>query len=100
MEEEEEVEGEDGDLRLEIRMRSNFGGSMVPLAPPMANLEDIGSYWTQEIWSDNMKVVVRRKDFKEIVTAIKENFKKVASAGDMVFKMLEIGPAQLDQSFK
>ena len=47
-----------------------------------------------------MKVVVRRKDFKEIVTAIKENFKKVASAGDKVFEMLEIGPAQLNQSFK
>ena len=32
LEEEEEMEGEDGDLRSEIRMRSNFGESMVPPA--------------------------------------------------------------------
>jgi hypothetical protein len=47
-----------------------------------------------------MKVVVRHMDFKEIVTAIKENFKKVAGTDDKVFKMLEIGRAQFDRSFK
>jgi hypothetical protein len=42
LEEEEEVEGEGEDLRSEIRMRSNFWGSMVPPTPPMANSEDAG----------------------------------------------------------
>lgn len=103
-EEEEEVEGEDGDLRSEIGTRSNFGGSMAPPAPPMANSEDAGSsagsYRTREIWSENMKVVVRHKDLKEIVAAIKENFEKAAGAGDKVSEMLEIGRAQLDRSFR
>jgi hypothetical protein len=40
-----------------------------------------------------MKVVVRHMDFKEIVTSIKENFKKATGAGDKVFEMLEIGRA-------
>ncbi|KAE8055843.1 hypothetical protein FH972_012661 [Carpinus fangiana] len=70
------MEGEGGDLRSEIRMWSNFGGSLVSPAPPM--------------------VVVRCMDFKEIVTAIKENFKKAVGACDKVFKMLEIGWAQLN----
>ena len=39
-------------------------------------------------------------DLKEIVAAIKENFKKAAVTGDKVFEMLEIGWAQLDRSFK
>ncbi|KAE8055842.1 hypothetical protein FH972_012660 [Carpinus fangiana] len=47
-----------------------------------------------------MKVVVRRMDFKEIVTAIKENLKKAGGARDKVFEMLEIGWAQLNRSFK
>jgi hypothetical protein len=47
-----------------------------------------------------MKVVVRRMDFKEIIAAIKENFKKAAGTGDKIFEMLEIGRAQLNQSFK
>ena len=74
------MEGEHGDLRSKIGIWSNFGGSMVLPAPPMANSEDArssaGSYQTREIWSNNMKVVVRRKDFKEILAAIKENFKE------------------------
>ena len=59
-----------------------------------------GSYRTQEIWSDNTKLVVRPMDLTEIVAAIKENFKKAVGAGDKVFEMLEIGWAQLDRSFK
>lgn len=101
-EEEEEVGGQDGDLRSEIGTRSNFGGSMAP--PPVANSEDAGSsagsYRTREIWSDNMKMVVRHKDLNEIVTAIKEYFDKAAAAGDKVSEMLDIGRAQLDRSFR
>ena len=47
-----------------------------------------------------MKMVVRHKDLKEIVEAIKENFDKAVAAGDQVSEMLEIGGAQLDQSFR
>ena len=36
-------EGEEGDLRLEIGTRFNFGGSMAPLAPPLVNSEEAGS---------------------------------------------------------
>jgi hypothetical protein len=53
---------------------------MAPPAPPMANSEDAGSsagsFRTREIWSDNnMKVVVRHKDLKEIVATIKSERK-------------------------
>ncbi|KAK4759317.1 hypothetical protein SAY87_022448 [Trapa incisa] len=48
----------------------------------------------------NMKMVVRHKDLKEIVDAIKENFELAAAAGDQVSEILEIGRAQLDRSFK
>jgi hypothetical protein len=99
---EEEVGGEDGDLRSETGTRSNFGGSMAP--PPVANSEDAGSsagsYRTREIWSDNMKMVVRHENLKEIMAAIKENFEKAAAAGDKVSEMLEVGRAQLDRSFR
>ncbi|XP_010524436.1 PREDICTED: uncharacterized protein LOC104802494 [Tarenaya hassleriana] len=47
----------------------------------------------------DMKMVVRHKDLKEIVDAIKENFDKAAAAGDQVSQMLELGRAQLDRSF-
>ncbi|PPS03289.1 hypothetical protein GOBAR_AA17379 [Gossypium barbadense] len=46
------------------------------------------------------KMVVRHRDLKEIVDAIKENFDKAAAAGDEVSEMLEIGRAQLDKSFR
>ncbi|XVF33625.1 hypothetical protein REPUB_Repub17cG0184000 [Reevesia pubescens] len=48
----------------------------------------------------DMKMVVRHRDLKEIVDAIKENFDKAAAAGDQVSEMLEIGRAQLDKSFR
>ncbi|CAL9219894.1 unnamed protein product [Arabidopsis halleri] len=44
-------------------------------------------------------MVVRHRDLKEIVDAIKENFDKAASAGDQVSQMLHLGRAQLDHSF-
>ncbi|EOA23518.1 hypothetical protein CARUB_v10016712mg [Capsella rubella] len=47
----------------------------------------------------DMKMVVRHRDLKEIVDAIKENFDKAASAGDQVSQMLELGRAELDRSF-
>jgi len=47
-----------------------------------------------------MKMVVRHRDLREIVEAIKENFDNAASAGDQVSEMLEISKAQLDRSFK
>ncbi|KAK8487875.1 hypothetical protein V6N11_047431 [Hibiscus sabdariffa] len=47
----------------------------------------------------DMTMVVRHKDLKEIVDAIKENFDKAAAAGDQVSEMLEISRAQLDKSF-
>ena len=43
---------------------------------------------------------VRRRDLREIVEAIKENFDNAASAGDKVSDMLQISKAQLDRSFK
>ncbi|KAG4134490.1 hypothetical protein ERO13_D08G159700v2 [Gossypium hirsutum] len=57
-----------------------------------------GSYWTGAMM--DTKMVVRHRDLKEIVDAIKENFDKAAAAGDEVSEMLEIGRAQLDKSFR
>ncbi|XP_042939531.1 uncharacterized protein LOC122274569 [Carya illinoinensis] len=108
----------DGDSRSEIDTRSNFGRASSVAAEPepepepepprkyptMTKSEDAGSsaesYRTGEISSDNMKMVVRHKDLKEIVEAIRENFENAAAAGDQVSEMLEIGRAQLDRSFR
>ncbi|MBA0584116.1 hypothetical protein Gorai_014944, partial [Gossypium raimondii] len=57
-----------------------------------------GSYRTGAMM--DTKMVVRHRDLKEIVDAIKENFDKAAAAGDEVSEMLEIGRAQLDKSFR
>ncbi|OMP00740.1 hypothetical protein COLO4_12411 [Corchorus olitorius] len=57
-----------------------------------------GSYRTDAML--DMKMVVRHRDLKEIVDAIKEHFDKAAAAGDQVSEMLEIGRAQLDKSFR
>ncbi|GLT84306.1 hypothetical protein SLE2022_025420 [Rubroshorea leprosula] len=57
-----------------------------------------GSYRISEVMDRQM--MVRHKDLKEIVDAIKENFDKAAAAGDQVSEMLEIGRAQLDRSFR
>ncbi|CAL0329502.1 unnamed protein product [Lupinus luteus] len=45
------------------------------------------------------KVMVRHRDLKEIVEAIRENFEKAAVAGEKLSEILEIGKAQLDRSF-
>ncbi|GMI75807.1 NITRATE REGULATORY GENE 2 [Hibiscus trionum] len=57
-----------------------------------------GSYRTGAM--TDMKMVVRHKDLKEIVDAIKENFDKAAAAGDQVSEMLEISKEHLDKSFR
>ncbi|KAE8694194.1 protein kinase G11A [Hibiscus syriacus] len=57
-----------------------------------------GSYRTGAMM--DMKMVVRHRDLKEIVDAIKENFDKAAAAGDQVSEMLEISRAQIDKSFR
>ena len=102
------------DSRSEMGVRSNFGSSTraesaaAEAAPPPApnyapssskseRMED-SSVSYGEI--SDMKMVVRHKDLKEIVEAIKENFEKAASAGDQVSEMLETGRAQLDRSFR
>ncbi|KAK8587853.1 hypothetical protein V6N13_086820 [Hibiscus sabdariffa] len=48
----------------------------------------------------DMNMVVRHRDLKEIVDAIKENFDKAAAAGDQVSEILEISRAQIDKSFR
>ncbi|KAL0007547.1 hypothetical protein SO802_009049 [Lithocarpus litseifolius] len=124
-EEEEEDEGEGGargrgdeddrDLRSEIGARSNFGSSvreesvreeLLRKYPTRSEkLEDVaasssaGMSYTAGEMSDR-RMVVRHKDLKEIVEAIKEYFDKEAAAGDQVSEMLEVGRAQLDRSFR
>ncbi|QHO39978.1 hypothetical protein HN51_006098 [Arachis hypogaea] len=112
------VEEEEEDSRSE-RSRSNFGssvrgssmrGSSVvgdPVTPPppmagkkaapVAEEDDARSKYGEMM---EMKMVVRHKDLKEIVEAIKESFDKAAVAGDQVSEMLQISQAQLDRSFK
>ncbi|XP_027335693.1 nitrate regulatory gene2 protein-like [Abrus precatorius] len=46
------------------------------------------------------KVVVRHRDLKEIIEAVRDNFEKAAVAGDQLSEMLEISRAHLDRSFK
>ncbi|XP_022153196.1 uncharacterized protein LOC111020751, partial [Momordica charantia] len=113
----DEIDGTDADLRSEADTRSNFESSIrtesvapEPVTPPppakyatqMEKFDDAGSsagsYRTGEI--SDLRMVVRHKDLKEIVEALKENFEKAAAAGDSVSEMLEIGKAQLDKSFR
>ncbi|XP_021279906.1 uncharacterized protein LOC110413435 [Herrania umbratica] len=128
--EEEQDEDDDVASRSEIGTRSNFGSSVrgeseklhhlrnqtPPVQPQpqqpiygastgnkMDNKSEdagssAGSYRTGAMM--DMKMVVRHRDLKEIVDAIKENFDKAAAAGDQVSEMLEIGRAQLDKSFR
>ncbi|KDP28858.1 hypothetical protein JCGZ_14629 [Jatropha curcas] len=105
---EEGEEDEDRESRSEIGTRSNFGSSVraeslkqQPVYGNKVKSDEAGSsasFRTGEI--SNMKMVVRHKDLKEIVEAIKQNFDKAAAAGDQVSEMLEIGRAQLDRSFR
>lgn len=110
-----EEEG-DVDSRSEIGTRSNFrssvpadpvAGAPTTTAPKIyrtaSKIEksdeegSMASYRTGEVL--DMTMVVRHKDLKEIVEAIRENFEKAAAAGDKVSEMLEISKAQLDRSF-
>ncbi|XVF22772.1 hypothetical protein REPUB_Repub12eG0199900 [Reevesia pubescens] len=122
---EEEEEDDDVASRSDIGTCSNFGSSMKSEklhhpqrvqpqpqqhkygAPAAGNKMDTisedagssaGSYRTDAMM--DMKMVVRHRDLKEIVDAIKENFDKAAAAGDQVSEMLEISRAQLDKSFR
>lgn len=101
-------EDEDRESRSEIGTRSNFGSSVRAESTKQQSFygnatksDEAGSsasFRTGEI--SDMRMVVRHKDLKEIVEAIKENFDKAAAAGDQVSEMLEISRAQLDQSFR
>ncbi|XP_011032057.1 PREDICTED: uncharacterized protein LOC105131006 [Populus euphratica] len=107
-------EDNDTESRSEIGTQSNFGPVKHPSQQQshpqqsdnafgkLDNKSEAGSsttsYRTGEV--SNMKMVVRHKDLKEIVEAIKDNFDKAAAAGDQVSEMLEIGRAQLDRSFR
>ncbi|KAL1225228.1 Nitrate regulatory gene2 protein [Cardamine amara subsp. amara] len=115
--EEEEEEEEDRESMSEIGTRSDFGSSVRTSSmrrhhhqPPVMPQEYGGV--AQEMYgkADDAttssgsyrgggEMVVRHRDLKEIVDAIKENFDKAASAGDQVSQMLHLGRAQLDRSF-
>ncbi|KAK2650822.1 hypothetical protein Ddye_018311 [Dipteronia dyeriana] len=114
-EEEEEEEEVDKDSRSKMGSmgtRSNFGSSSVkqqqqqhqqyqqPYYASKNKSDDAASsssFRTGEI--SDMKMVVRHKDLKEIVEALRENFDKAAAAGNQAGDILEIGRAQLDRSF-
>ncbi|XP_010508243.1 PREDICTED: uncharacterized protein LOC104784850 [Camelina sativa] len=118
---EEEEEEEDRESVSEIGTRSDFGSSVKTSsmrreyhqkAPPQAMPQEYGGGVSQEKYgkADDAttssgsyrgggEMVVRHRDLKEIVDAIKENFDKAASAGDQVSQMLHLGRAQLDRSF-
>ncbi|XP_062073198.1 nitrate regulatory gene2 protein [Humulus lupulus] len=113
-----EDEDDDRDSRSEMGVHSNFGSSTraesVSAAPAPAQPPPPPKYAASTSKSErmtehssanyreisDMKMVVRHKDLKEIVEAIKENFENAAAAGDQVSEMLETGRAQLDRSFK
>ncbi|CAF1701326.1 unnamed protein product [Brassica napus] len=110
-----EEEEDDRDSISEVGTRSDFGSSVktssmrrqhAPMAQEYSGGQDkygkgddaATSYSGRGDVSD-MKMVVRHRDLKEIVDAIKENFDKAAEAGEQVSQMLNIGKAQLDRSF-
>ncbi|XP_010512348.1 PREDICTED: uncharacterized protein LOC104788305 [Camelina sativa] len=96
----------------EVGTRSEFGGSNSmrqhhqqpsPMPREYDKADDAatissGSYRGGREITD-MNMVVRHRDLKEIVDAIKENFDKAAASGDQVSQMLELGRAELDRSF-
>ncbi|KAJ6729974.1 hypothetical protein OIU85_020842 [Salix viminalis] len=92
-------EDNDAEFKSEMETRSNFGSKQQPQSQQSDNVfgksdnkseagSSTTSYRTRE--TSNMKMVVRHKDLKEIVEAIKENFDKAATAGDQVLEMLEL----------
>ncbi|XP_039008288.1 LOW QUALITY PROTEIN: nitrate regulatory gene2 protein-like [Hibiscus syriacus] len=126
---EDEEEDDDVASRSEFGNRSNFGSSMRGESEKLHHLHNqtpspvqpqqqiYGAVARNKIGSKSehagsstesyrtgammdMKMVVRHRDLKEIVDAIKENFDKAAAAGDQVSEMLEISRAQIDKSFR
>lgn len=114
----EEDEELDKDSRSDLDSmdtRSNFRSNSVKQPPPpqpqyqqpvytnnTKKSDDVASsssFRTRTSEISNMKMVVRHKDLKEIVDALKENFDRAADAGDQLTGILEIGRAQLDRSF-
>ncbi|CAJ2665030.1 nitrate regulatory gene2 protein-like [Trifolium pratense] len=80
---EEEIDG----LKSSAKPESVTGGDI-----PARKDEKIGEVKEE-------KVMMKHKDLKEIVEAIRENFEKAAVAGDELSEMLQISRAQLDRSF-
>ncbi|KAK7295295.1 hypothetical protein RJT34_18201 [Clitoria ternatea] len=105
-------DGVEGDVesRSEMGTRSNFspreesvpvkGYSVSGKSEDAASSRTATASRTEATEVMEMKMVVRHKDLKEIVEAIKENFDEAAAAGDQVSEMLEISKAQLDRSFR
>ncbi|KAL2330070.1 hypothetical protein Fmac_017651 [Flemingia macrophylla] len=91
---------EDVESRSEIGTRSNFGSSVRAESVGAPVKGGVGGGFDAASSVAEMKMVVRHRDLKEIVEAIRENFDNAASAGDQVSEMLEIGKAQLDRSFR
>ncbi|KAH9788647.1 Nitrate regulatory gene2 protein [Citrus sinensis] len=95
----DEEEEMDKESRSEMGARSDFGSSGKQ-QEPIKKFDDAASssasFRNREI--SDMKLVIRHKDLKEIVEALKDYFDKAASAGDQLFEILEIGRAQLDQT--
>ncbi|CAH8265985.1 unnamed protein product [Arabidopsis lyrata] len=117
---EEEEEEEDRESISEIGTRSDFGSSVRSSSmrrqyhqqqqQPQAMPQEYGGVAQEKYrkaddatssgsYRGGGEMVVRHRDLKEIVDAIKENFDKAASAGDQVSQMLHLGRAQLDRSF-
>ena len=86
--------------RSEIGTRSNFGSSVRAESVVGGGGGTKRFDAASSVAAAEMKMVVRHRDLREIVEAIKENFDNAASAGDQVSEMLEISRAQLDRSFK
>lgn len=84
--------------RSEIGTRSNFGSSV--RTESVVGGGGAKGFDAASSVAAEMKMVVRHRDLREIVEAIKENFDNAASAGDKVSDMLQISKAQLDRSFK
>lgn len=116
----EEEEEEDRESMSEIGTRSDFGSSVRSSSmrrqyhqqqqQPQAMPQEYGGVAQEKYrkaddatssgsYRGGGEMVVRHRDLKEIVDAIKENFDKAASAGDQVSQMLHLGRAQLDRSF-
>ncbi|KAL4325979.1 hypothetical protein GQ457_11G000500 [Hibiscus cannabinus] len=94
-----EIDNFGSSMRGESEKSRNLHNQTPPPAQPPQQMYGAATVVETGAMAD-MKVVVRHKDLKEIVDAIKENFDKAAAAGDRVSEMLEISKEQLDKSFR